>query len=63
MLGMNKRFRCENCGESVDRDLPELNYPYDDVELCIDCRDSDDLEEPGELSQLTILRLQENGRR
>lgn len=61
MLGMNRRCRCENCGEYIEDDLPDLNYPYDDVDLCIDCRDPDDLEEPGDLSELTLLRLQQKG--
>jgi hypothetical protein len=27
MLEMHKRYICENCGEPVERDLPELNCP------------------------------------
>lgn len=59
MLEMDKRYICENCGEPVEHDLPELNWPNDDVELCRDCRDPEDLSEAGEISGLTMLRLQE----
>ena len=59
MRKLRKKYICENCGEKVGRDLPDLEYPYDDVKLCIDCRDPEDLSLPGELSYLTMLRLQE----
>ena len=59
MLKFLEPYICENCGETVEDDLPDLNYPYDDVELCRECRDPEDLSEAGELSWLTKLRLQE----
>ena len=59
MTKFQEPYICENCGEKVDKDLPDLEYPYDDVELCRDCRDPEDLSQAGELSCLTMLRLQE----
>ena len=43
MLKFLEPYICENCGETVEDDLPDLNYPYDDVELCRECRDPEDL--------------------
>lgn len=59
MFEDNRTYICENCGEDVCKDLPDLLHPYQEVELCEECRSPEDIQHPGELSELTMLRFEE----
>lgn len=59
MFEDDRTYICENCGEDVSKDLPDLLHPYQEIELCEDCRDPENIQHPGELSELTMLRFEE----